>query len=85
MLHFRSFFFSNFDKCRPEVADDVISGVATYKVGVDDHVKFGDTTFNGGRIIRLVDGWSRLTRLHAVIAFCSRPEVASRVISGKYM
>ena len=27
--HMRSF-FSNFDKCRPEVADDVISGVAVY-------------------------------------------------------
>ena len=28
-------FFSNFDKYRPEVADDVISGVAVYQVGMD--------------------------------------------------
>ena len=43
--------FSNFEKCRPEVADDVISGVATEQVGVDLHVKFGDSIFNSGRTI----------------------------------
>ena len=32
-------FFSNFDECRPELADDV---------SVDANVKFGDSTFSGG-------------------------------------
>ena len=38
--------FSNFDKCRPEGADDVISSVAVDKVGIDIRVKFGDSTLN---------------------------------------
>ena len=38
----------NFDKCRPEVADDVISGVPMESVGTDDQVKFGDSSVKQG-------------------------------------
>ena len=34
--------------------DDVMSGVAAYMAGMDVHVKFGDFTLNGGRIVGLV-------------------------------
>ena len=44
-LHFRPF-FSNFDKCWTEVAGDAISPVAVDLVGMDVHVKFGDSTLN---------------------------------------
>ena len=42
--------FSNFDKCRPEVAGD---GAALNDVGVDVHPKLGDSRLNNGRITRL--------------------------------
>ena len=42
------------DKCRPEVASDVISGVAVDWVSLDVSAKFGDSTLNSGRIIRLL-------------------------------
>ena len=42
---------SNFDKCRPEVADDVISSEAVDYVGMDVCEKFGDSILNIGRII----------------------------------
>ena len=38
--------------CRPEVYNDVISGVAVENVDVDVPVKFGDSTSNGFRDIR---------------------------------
>ena len=44
-------FFKNFEKCQQEVADEVIFGVAKEYVGMDVHVKFGDSTLNNGRII----------------------------------
>ena len=43
--------FSNFDKCRPEVAGDVILNAAVDKVGMNIRVKFGDCRLNSGRII----------------------------------
>ena len=44
----RHFFdrFSNFDKCRPEVAGGAMSSVAIYKVGLDVHAKLGDSRLN---------------------------------------
>ena len=45
--------FFIFDKSRPEVPGDVISGVAIDSVGVDVHVKFSAHRLNSGRIIRL--------------------------------
>ena len=39
--------FANFDKCRPEVADDVISGANVGFVGMDVPVKFVDSSSNG--------------------------------------
>ena len=43
--------YSNLDKCRPEVTDDVISGAALAYVGVDVPAKFGDSRLYIGRII----------------------------------
>ena len=44
-------FFSNFDKCRPELAGDVISGVDIEWIGDDVCVKCGDSMVNSDRII----------------------------------
>ena len=46
--------FSNFYKCRPEAADDVISGL-------DVRVKLGDSRLNSGRIIQLFAGRTSFT------------------------
>ena len=35
--------FLNFDNCQPEIASDVISGMAIHYVGVDVRVKLGDS------------------------------------------
>ena len=67
--------FSNFEKCRPEVADDVVSGVAVEKIGMDVHVKFGASMLNSSRIIGLLPASPvLLTFVQYLIAFCSRPE-----------
>ena len=47
--HFRPFF--ELDKCRLEVAGDVISGVAVDYVGMNVRASFGETGLNSGRII----------------------------------
>ena len=74
--HFRPLF--NFGKCRPEVADDVISVVAVY-------VKFGDSALNSGQIIQL---FACCTLLHTfvqyIFAFCSRPGTSSDIISRRF-
>ena len=44
----------NFNKCRPEVASDVISGAALFYVYVDVGTNLGDFRLNGinsGRVI----------------------------------
>ena len=41
--------------CRLEIDNDVISGVAVDNVGVDVHIKFGDSRSNGFRDIRGAD------------------------------
>ena len=69
--------FSNFDRCRPEVADVVISSVAVEQVGLDVHAKVGHYTLNMGLIIRLVAGWSRFTHLHAVFNSSLQPTGSS--------
>ena len=43
--------FPNFDKCRSEVAGDVMSGVAVHYVGMDVRSTFGESGLNSGRII----------------------------------
>ena len=45
--------FSNFDKCWPEAAGDIISGVASDYVGMDIHARICDSRLNIGLIIRL--------------------------------
>ena len=44
--------FSNFNKCQPEVADDVISGAVVDLVDTDFRVRFGDSKLNSGRAIK---------------------------------
>ena len=44
--------FSNLDKCRPEAANDVISGAAVDNVGMDVCVQFGYSRSNSFRDIR---------------------------------
>ena len=80
--------FFNFEKYRPEVADDVISGVTVDKVGMNVSVKFGDSVLNSGQIIRLFASRIRFTHFCAVmylIVFCSRLEAASDGISGRFV
>ena len=67
--------FFNFEKCRPEVDDDVISGVAIGKVGMDACVKFGNSMLNSGLIIQL------FSRPDGFTHFCVKL-AASDVISG---
>ena len=50
--NFRPFFLT-FEKCRPEVADDVKSGSTIDKVGMDARVKFSDSRLDSDQIIRL--------------------------------
>ena len=40
--------FSNLDKCRPEAAGDVISGMALDYVGMGVRASFGDYKLNSG-------------------------------------
>ena len=69
--------FSNFDKCRLEVAYDVISSVPVGSVGMDVLVKFGESMLNRGLIIRLVADWCRFTHLHAVFNCSLHPTGSS--------
>ena len=43
--------FPNFDKFRPEVAGEVVSGVAIEYVVMDVRATFGESGLNSGRII----------------------------------
>ena len=45
--------FPNFDKCRSQVAGDVISGVVVDYVGMDGRATFCESGLNSGRIILL--------------------------------
>ena len=64
---------SNVDKCRPEAAGDVISGMALEYVGADVPANIGDSTLNSGRIIQLLAGRTNLRIcVQYLIAFCSR-------------
>ena len=55
--HFRAF-FSNFDKCQPEVADEIIFSATVNLVCLDIRVKFGDSRPN----------YSILCQLHPLYA-----------------
>ena len=80
--------FSNFDKCRQEVADDIIFGVDKEYVGMDIRVLFGDSTLNSDQITRLVAGCSRFTHFCAVVSCILQPsaeQAASEVISGRFV
>ena len=67
---------------------DVISGAVVDQVGLklNVHAKFGTSRLHCGRIIRLfVDRTVLRTFVQYLIAFCSRPEKASDVISGRFV
>ena len=84
MRHFGR--FSNFDECRPEVAGDIESGVALGYVGMGVCEKFGYSMLNSGRTIRLWPSVPVLrTCVQYFIAFCSRLETASDVVSSKFV
>ena len=51
--HFQPFL--NFDKCRPEVAGDVISGTAVDFASLEVLVKFGDSDCRRGEVIDLTE------------------------------
>ena len=57
---FSAVFEPNLEKCRPEAAGDVISGMALEYVGTDVPVTFADYRLKSGRII-----------LDSLCAFCA--------------
>ena len=59
--------FSNFEKCQPEVASDVISRAALVYVGVDVCAKFGDSRSNRSRDIQLPQMRDEQTTMTPVI------------------
>ena len=68
-----------------EAAGDVISSIAVDWVGMNVRVKFGVSTLNSGRIIRLLPVAPILrTFVQYLLAFCSRPEAVSNVICGRF-
>ena len=77
--------FPNFDKCRPEVAGDVVSGVAVDWVGLDVCVRFGHSRFNRGRIIRLFAGRTHFAHVCAVFNFLNHSlEIPPESIRGSF-
>ena len=73
--------FSNFEKCRPDAADDPMSGLAAEYVGLDVLVKFGDSMLN---TFRPHPFYPRLYSIY-LFTFCTRPEPASDVISSRFV
>ena len=59
--------FSNFGKCRPEVADDVISNAALDYVSVDALAKFSDSKLKGSRIFSTL--WPAGPVLHTSVQY----------------
>ena len=60
--------FLELDKCRPEVAGDVVSDAAVHLVSMDNHVKCCDSMLNSGQIIWLAGPLLR-TFVRDLIAF----------------
>ena len=58
--------FSNLEKCRLDVAEDVISAVAVEMVDMDVHVKCGDSMLKSNRIICLFADRTRFTHFCAL-------------------
>ena len=65
--------FSNLEKCRPEVADDVISDAGVDLVGMEVRVKLGDSMLNRGRTIQLFADCTRFTHFFAVFNWIFQP------------
>ena len=61
--------FTNFDRCRAQVASDFISGVAVGYVRMDVLVKLDDSRLSSGRIIRLFAGRTRFMHFCAAFNF----------------
>ena len=81
--------FANFDKCRPEVAGDLISDVAVDWVVMDVRATFGESGLSIGLINYLTlcpaGPVLRITFPWYFIAFCSRPKVASDIVSATFV
>ena len=56
------------EKYQPDVADDVISGLAVEQVGVDVHVICDASTLNGSKIIRTFASRTHFLPLDQAIA-----------------
>ena len=82
-----SIVFLNFGEGRLEAAGDVISSVAFDYVGTGAPASFGDFRLNTDRTIQLFVRPIPVlhTFLQYSIAFCSRPEAASGVISSRFL
>ena len=65
------------DNCRPEEADDVISGVVVDCVGMDARAKFGDSRLNFSRIIRLFACGTRFTHFYVLFNCIFQPTGSS--------
>ena len=81
MWHFGH--FSNFDKRQSEAAGDVISGTASDYVGTEVSASFGDSRLNSGRLCLAIPVLRTFEQY--LNAFCSLPEVASDVISSRFV
>ena len=68
---------ANFNGLRPEAADDIIFGVAVYYAGMNIRVKFGDSAFNSGLIIKFFAGRTRFTHCCAVFNWILHPTGSS--------
>ena len=80
-LHFRPL-SSNFEKWRPEVANDVISSLAVDRSAWMSVQYFGDFMLNTGRVLPAAPVLR--TFVQYLVAIDSRPETASEVIFGMF-
>ena len=84
MQPFRS--FPNFNKCRPEAAGDVVSGIAVKYVSLAVHASFGDYRATVLELVDYLFGWTRFAHFRAVHSRNLRlPEAASDGLSGRFV
>ena len=71
---FLAVFLKKFNRCRPELAGEVVSGMTVDWVGLVVRVKFGDSTLNSDRIMLRFAGRTGFTRVCAVFncIFCNQ-------------
>ena len=62
--------FPNFDKCRSEIAGNIMSGVAVQYVGEGVRSTFGKSALNSGRIIWLLASRTRFKHHFSPVFYC---------------